>query len=363
MKFLIAAGGTGGHVFPGVALADEIRKRDQSHRIIFIGTKLGMETTLIPKQGYPLRIIWGAKLKQGGLLRKILSGLILPVSFLQALGLMVKEWPQGVIGIGGYASGPVVLAAVVLRRFTAILEPNSVPGLSNRWLGRWVKRIYVGFPQAMRFFPRNKTLLSGNPVRAKVLRDFELSGEKKLSTFKVLILGGSQGAHQLNQVFTEALSMMTHLRSQMTIIHQTGVQDYQQVCAFYEKYQWQAKVFPFIEELGEHYAAADFVITRAGASTIAELVACRKPALLIPYPYAADDHQKSNAETLVQQGAAFALADRDVTIENLSDILLQVIHDRHILQEMSEQLKSSPGHGASQVIIDDFLWHLQGRAA
>jgi UDP-N-acetylglucosamine--N-acetylmuramyl-(pentapeptide) pyrophosphoryl-undecaprenol N-acetylglucosamine transferase len=363
MKFAIAAGGTGGHIFPGLSLAEEIKTRDENHEIIFIGTKLGMEAVLIPQYGYPLRVLWGKRLKQGSIFSRVLTLITLPLSFLQSLWILLVERPQCIIGIGGYASGPFLLMATLLRRVTAIIEPNSIPGMTNRILSRFVNKIFIAFTKAGESFPAHKTLQLGNPVRSEIIKVGASDVLDNPGHFHILILGGSQGARQINQAVIESLPLLERNKAKITIQHQTGANDCEWVNRYYEEHRWEAQATPFIKDLGLAYAKADLVISRAGASTISELIACGKPSILIPYPHAADDHQRYNAEFIVEQGAALMLAGLDVTPGNLAENILDFINHPENLDIMREKIAEIPGREATQKIVDHCFELIKARAA
>ena len=350
---MIAAGGTGGHIFPGLALAEEIKERDREHHIIFIGTKSGMETSIIHQHGYVLKTVWGKKLKQGSWQDRFLAILLLPVSFAQSLYLLMRERPDCIIGIGGYAAGPFILMASCLRFLTTIIEPNSIPGMTNRILGRFVRRIYVAFSRTINFFPEKKTLHTGNPVRSSLIQEYQDNRNNKPEGFNLLILGGSQGAHQINKTMLEALPYLERERTRISIYHQTGVAECTWIQKRYQERGWEAYVTPFINHLGQAYAQSDLVISRAGASTISEIIACCKPTLFIPYPYAADDHQRYNAESLVHEGAGRMIVGEEVTGQNLAHIILDFLNHPEKLTQISQRLEELSGRNARQEIIND----------
>ncbi|MDO8461580.1 MAG: undecaprenyldiphospho-muramoylpentapeptide beta-N-acetylglucosaminyltransferase [Deltaproteobacteria bacterium] len=327
---MIAGGGTGGHIFPGLALADAFRARDPKSEILFVGTERGLERKLVPEKGYPLSLIPIRRLKGESLLGRLRTFLGIPASLWHCQKLIRRFQPDLVVGVGGYSSGPVVLAASMLRRRVILLEQNSVAGLTNRILGRFADRIFTHFKESASYFKRQVSCL-GNPVRQEILEQFKTT-TKTSQLFTVLILGGSQGATPINKAVTEALSPL--FRDKIRFLHQTGEKDYPWVKEAYRQGGFQAEVFPFIQEIGRYYKEADFVIARSGAMTVTELAACGRASLLIPYRFAADNHQQKNAEALVQAGAARILLNEEVTGKRIALILEEFLKNPELLQTM-----------------------------
>ncbi|HXF05397.1 MAG TPA: undecaprenyldiphospho-muramoylpentapeptide beta-N-acetylglucosaminyltransferase [Blastocatellia bacterium] len=361
IKVLIAAAGTGGHIFPGIAVAKEFRRRDPDAEIVFVGTSAGLETKIVPREGFELELIDIAGLARVGLramLRTVLRRL--PKSLFQSWRLLRRRRPDLVIGIGGYVSGPVVLAAVLCGIPTMIIEPNVSPGLTNRILGRLVCRAAVSFPQTLASFG-DKGRLTGNPVRPEFFACAEASRPLAATTRRhLLVFGGSQGAHAINQVMVEALPIvyrrLTNERPdlELTVTHQTGERDYASVRASYEHLGLGDRVqtVVFIDRMAQEFARADLIISRAGATTIAELTAAAKPAILIPLPTAADDHQRKNAEALQRAGAARCLLQAEATAERLAEEILTLIADPEKLRAMSEASRKLATPDAAARIVD-----------
>ncbi len=245
-----------------------------------------------------------------------------------------------VLGMGGYTSGPVVLAAWALGQRTAIHEQNVIPGLSNKILGKVVDRVFISFPETARFFPHQKTFCTGNPVRKRFKTPLSLGAAEKKGQFTIFIFGGSQGAHRLNKSMAEALPLLADLKEKIHIIHQTGSKDYQQMKEVYAQQGWAAEIYSFLEDIERAYARADLVICRAGASTLFELMAMGKPAILVPFPFAANDHQTLNARALVKAGAAFLVVDREINGAFLSTLLKRLLNDPAQLIEMGKRAAS-----------------------
>lgn len=325
MKVIIAGGGTGGHLYPGIAIAREVL-REQGNKVLFVGTVQGIEARVLPKEGLPLCFITVGKLKGMKLFSVIKTMATLPLSLLQSVRLLVAEKPDVVLGVGGYASGPIGLAALLLRIPLLLLEPNSYAGLANRTLGKFASKALLCFPgtNAQKFFPAEKTALLGplvrkgieNGDRTKAFADFKLDPEK----FTVFIMGGSGGAHAINMAMKAAAPSLSLLRN-IQILHQTGEKDADEVRAGYREAGVLATVLPFVENMAGAYATADLVIGRAGATTVAELAVCGKRAVLVPFPFAADNHQEYNARTLEARGSAEVLLQQDLNAEALAALI------------------------------------------
>ena len=278
MKVLIAGGGTGGHLFPALAVAEAFRERDPETRIVFVGSRRGLEASLVVRQGYELKAVGAAAWKGKVVGGKLGSLLAIPKSLWQSWRLLRLVQPGLVLGVGGYASGPVVLTAWAMGFRTAIHEQNSFPGLSNRILGKFVNRVFISFKDSGAHFPRGKTALTGNPVRKELQRARGTSQDQGEKEFTLFIFGGSQGAHRLNQAVEDSLPHLGDLRGKMRIIHQTGDLDYDYVRAFYKREEVAAEVHRFIHDMKQAYRAADLILCRAGATTLFELMAMGKAA-------------------------------------------------------------------------------------
>ncbi len=307
---------------------------------------------MLAREGYPLRTIEVASLKDKSLGGKIRGLLALPGSLWQSGSLLRFFHPDLVLGVGGYASGPVVLTAWAMGYKTAIQEQNAFPGLSNRILGWFVDRIFISFPDSARHFHGKKTILTGNPVRKRMSPGPSLLPGKGKGRFHLLIFGGSQGAHRLNLAMVEALEHLRGRREKLRVIHQTGERDFAEVQAAYEKERFAAEVQPFIEDMERAYAAADLVVCRAGATSLFELMAMGKPAILVPYPYAANDHQTLNAQSLVRSGAALMVPDRELTGRRLGEMITRLIEKPERLHEMGTQALALAKPEAAGKIVD-----------
>ncbi|HSK63839.1 MAG TPA: undecaprenyldiphospho-muramoylpentapeptide beta-N-acetylglucosaminyltransferase [Pyrinomonadaceae bacterium] len=316
MKVLIAAGGTGGHIYPGIAVAQEIKRRNPAARVLFVGTARGLETRLVPQAGFELSLIDSAGLKNVSLVARMKGLVILPKSFVSARRLIREFRPDVVVGAGGYVSGPVVLMAAMLRTPTLVMESNALPGWTNRVLARFVNRAAVSFEQALPYF-RGKGVVTGNPVR----REFFAIPPKGREPGKLslLIFGGSQGARAINEAMVAALPLLQSLPVALRIKHQTGAADFEKVKAAYAAAGWEdnVDVRSYLDNMMNDFAAADLVICRAGATTTAELIAAGKASIMVPFPYAADDHQRKNAEALQSAGAARMIVQQELNAERL----------------------------------------------
>jgi len=340
MRLLVAGGGTGGHLFPGLALAEEVKTRHPRNDVLFVGTARGLESRVVPKSGFPLELIDIGPLKGQGALGFLRGLLRLPRALWQSAKILRKFDPDMVIGVGGYASGPMVLAAFLLRVPRAIQEQNALPGLTNKTLGRIAQAVFISFDEARAFFNPKKVHLLGNPIRRAFLDNYlhEKRPDERLSIF---VTGGSQGAHGLNLRVADAIEKLAPaLGHRLRVVHQTGVKDQEEVARRYAALvATGAELFAtaFIDEMAKAYAEADLLICRAGATTIAELTVCKKPAILVPFPFAADDHQTVNAKSLVAAGAALCIQEKELTGESLAAEIRALEGDRERLKKMARQ--------------------------
>jgi len=345
---VIAGGGTGGHLFPGLALADALVARGA--KATFVGTAAGIEARAVPAAGYPLRLLPGRQLRGGGAVRAVAGLASAAGGTLRALVLLGELRPDLVVGVGGYASVAVVIAAALRRIPTVLLEQNVVPGAANRVLARLARRICVGFAESLAFLPRDRTVHTGNPVRAGLIQP-----RRPRTRTGVLVFGGSGGAHRLNQAMLDALGPLGPTLAGADLIHQTGAVDLETVRAAYAARGIAARVEPFVADMGAAYAAADLVVARAGAMTCAELTAVGLPAILVPYPYATDDHQRRNAEVLVQAGAAEMILDAELDGERLARGLRGMLEDASRLASMAAHSRALGRPDAAERVADECL--------
>ncbi|WP_426745381.1 undecaprenyldiphospho-muramoylpentapeptide beta-N-acetylglucosaminyltransferase [Myxococcus faecalis] len=320
MKVLIAGGGTGGHLFPGIALAEEVVTRHHANEVVFVGTERGLEARVVPREGYPLELVKVQGLKGKGFFSLLKALIALPLAFIESFRILARQKPDVVVGVGGYASGPVVLAAWLMGIPTAIQEQNALPGLTNKVLGKVVRVVFIAFEEARQFFPEKKVQLIGNPIRRKLMDNY-LRSHVAHEHFSVLVFGGSLGARGLNQRMLEALDSLGDLKGELRFVHQTGKNDLEMVRKGYQDKGFDAEVVEFIDDMSSAYAKADLVICRAGATTLAELTVCKKASILVPFPHATDDHQTVNARALVDAGAALMFQESELTGAKLAETL------------------------------------------
>jgi UDP-N-acetylglucosamine--N-acetylmuramyl-(pentapeptide) pyrophosphoryl-undecaprenol N-acetylglucosamine transferase len=350
MRVLIAAGGTGGHIYPGIAVAKEIMRRAPGSEVRFVGTAKGLENKLVPQAGFELSLIDSAGLKNVGLIARARGFLVLPKSFFAARRLIKAFRPDAVIGAGGYVSGPVLLTAALLRLPTLVMESNALPGVTNRTLARFVDKAAVSFDAALPYF-RGKAVVTGNPVRREF---FEIeTRQRQLGQFSILVFGGSQGARAINEAMISALPELADLKDVLRITHQTGEADFAKVNAGYAEAGWadRASVRKYIENIVEAFADADLVICRAGATTTAELIAAGKASVMIPFPLAADDHQRKNAEALAAAGAGRMILQQDLSGEHLAGEITTLASEPETITTMEQAArKLARGDAATAVV-------------
>lgn len=350
MRLLLAGGGTGGHLFPAVALAEQLRQEDQQSEVLFVGTDKGLEARLLPELGWPLKTVamsgWAglgvtARVKA---LRNMLAG------FGQSKQVLKEFAPDVIVGVGGYASVPVLLAAKWLKMPYLIHEQNARPGLANRLLGRWAQRICLSFDEVDEAFTGRPTTVTGNPVRAAMEDCPDIDLEKP----RLLVFGGSLGARAINEAMVQALPILRERLGDLEILHQTGKLDIEAVKAGYSAAGWEkARVQTFITDMATAYQQASLVVCRAGATTLAELTACGRPAILVPFPHAAGDHQTANARALAEQGAAVLLKQDDLTAESLAEQIIELLGDEMKLRSMAAATRQMAHPGAAARLLDE----------
>jgi UDP-N-acetylglucosamine--N-acetylmuramyl-(pentapeptide) pyrophosphoryl-undecaprenol N-acetylglucosamine transferase len=351
MRLLIAGGGTGGHLFPGVAIAEELRSRDPDAGVRFVGTRRGIEARVLPETGWDVTFIEVSGLKTVGALGAVRGLFRLPRALWQARRALREFRPDVVVGVGGYASGPVVLMARVRRIPTAICEQNSIPGLTNKMLGRVARAVFLSFDMSRRFFKPKKIVMSGNPVRLPMLQKLLAPGSSKHGPFQVLVCGGSLGAVAVNEIASKALIDLARERP-LAIVHQTGEKGFEETAARYRDAGIDADVRPFIKEMAAEYQQADVIVSRAGATTVAELAIAGKPVILVPYPFAADNHQELNAQEMRDAGAALMFRQADLTPSILADELRKLLDDDVRRAKMGSAMKALARPGAAATIVD-----------
>jgi UDP-N-acetylglucosamine--N-acetylmuramyl-(pentapeptide) pyrophosphoryl-undecaprenol N-acetylglucosamine transferase len=350
MNVMIAGGGTGGHLFPGIAVAQELRRRDPKSNILFVGTKRGIEVNAVPKAGFELQLLPVLALRRVGFVGLCRGLISLPVSLLKAVSLVHKFKPDIAVSVGGYAAGPAVLTARLMGVRCVVMEQNAVMGFTNRLLSRIAHKVFSTHPLSE--VSDTKTEIVGNPVRAGLIS----VGQKEYHPQKpvrLLVFGGSQGARAINQVMMSLVEKLSESGQQIRITHQTGKSQYEEIKKSYEPFKTlELDVRPFIDDMVTAYENADLVLCRSGATTLAELTVCGRPAILIPFPYAVDDHQTKNAKALAQKGAAIHLAQANLKPEKLMDLIKELSENSERLKKMA---KASLGAGypdAVKKIVD-----------
>jgi UDP-N-acetylglucosamine--N-acetylmuramyl-(pentapeptide) pyrophosphoryl-undecaprenol N-acetylglucosamine transferase len=364
VKVIITGGGTGGHVFPALAVAEALRRLDPEGQILFVGGARGLEATAVPQAGFTLRIV-PARSLMGRRLFALPAALWVTARGLIASVRIVREFrPDVVFATGGYVSGPVALAAALLGRPVVLHEQNTVPGMTNRLLSRIAREVHLSDPGARRFFPKRRYLkLSGNPIRAGVLqgdpqralRDWQLERGRRT----VLVVGGSQGARSINRAAVGAIRRLA-ARPDLQFVLQTGPRDAAAVGRKLQAVALPVRVVPFIERMGDAYRAADLVVARAGAMTLAELAVCGRAAILVPYPFAARNHQELNARARAAAGAAEMILDRDLNGRMLASAIVKMIDTPRKLREMSHNALRGSRPDAAQKIAAALLRHAAG---
>jgi UDP-N-acetylglucosamine--N-acetylmuramyl-(pentapeptide) pyrophosphoryl-undecaprenol N-acetylglucosamine transferase len=328
MRAILAGGGTGGHVIPALAIAHEL-KEQYGAEVLFVGTARGIENRLVPAAGFPLRLVEVGALNKVSLKTRLKTLFALPMAVFQARRILKDFGAQVVIGVGGYASGPTMLAAVLGRIPTVAFEPNVVPGFANRIVARWVSAAAVHFEETRKFFRRAQ--VTGVPVR----QGFFQPPPKPLEGNNLLVFGGSQGARAINQALIQAMPELLKRIPRIHVVHQTGERDFLDAQAVYSTLGAAVEVYRFIDDMPAFFSRADLVLCRSGASTVAEITAAGKPAVFVPFPHAADDHQKRNAEALEHAGAAVILEETKLTAASLVETVSGLFSDAAHLQQMA----------------------------
>lgn len=341
MKVVIAGGGTGGHLYPGIALAEELTGRTAGCEIIFMGTEHGIEGRVIPKEGYNIKFIPASGFVGVSFYRKLHS----LISFIKALwvsySFMKEKSPDLAVGSGGYASFAPIVSARMLSIPVMILEQNSIPGRSNRLLAHLARAVCITYQESMAYFPREKVHLTGNPVREQIFTSPGAGSRECFSLrediFTLFAFGGSGGARSINQAMVEALQYLLDLKEEIQFLHQTGEKDFEYVRDAYRSYGYLGTVTPFIYQMPEAYNAADIIISRAGATTLSEICVTGKPSILIPFPHAAANHQEANAGRLERLGAALVITDKKLSGSRLADDILKMYNDKDLREVMSRK--------------------------
>jgi UDP-N-acetylglucosamine--N-acetylmuramyl-(pentapeptide) pyrophosphoryl-undecaprenol N-acetylglucosamine transferase len=353
--YLIAAGGTGGHIYPAIAVADELRRRDPAARVVFVGTRRGLEGRVVPKAGYEIELLPILPLNAVGLARTLRGLVALPWALVRAAAVVARRRPSAVLGVGGYAGGPVVLVATLLGVPAVILEPNARPGFTNRVLRPLVRKAACAYEEARRAFG-DKGVVTGNPVRGGFAR---LPRKDHRPPLTLLAFGGSQGSRILNRTLLAAAPYLPGPET-LRIVHQTGEVMRDEVAAAYAAASREAEVLPFLDDMERRFAEADLVLSRSGATTCAELTAAGKASILVPFALAADDHQRVNARALEAAGAARMIEEKDLGGEPLAGAVTELLSDPARIAAMEDAARSL-GRPDAAARVADLLEH-EGRA-
>jgi len=339
--FLMVGGGTGGHVIPALAVARELRRR--GHHVFFLGTERGIEAKLVPAAGFELRAIRIGGLNRVGWRQKIATLARLPFTTL-GCRKMVGE-ACALFSMGGYAAGPPVVAALSRRVPVVVMEPNAFPGFTNRAIGRFVARVLISFPETARYFPRGRTELTGLPVREEF---FAIAPQPRQGALNLLITGGSQGSRTLNRAARESWPLFRESGWPVRILHQTGLKGFDELREAFRESGVPGEIVPFIADMPAAFAAADLVVCRSGAGAVSELAAAGKPSILVPFPFAANDHQTRNAEAMQREGAARMIADAEMSGRKLFDAVAELAAGAGVLERMGAAARRLARPGAAE---------------
>jgi len=351
LRLIIAGGGTGGHIFPGIAVGKELLKRYPASEILFVTSDRKIESDILKNAGIKRTSIMVEGIKGRGLMNKLKAMAKASYGFCQSLLILKKFSPDLVLGVGGYSAGPVCLAARTMGIKTAIHEQNSYPGLTNRLLSRLADRVFISFQESESHFPKGKVSFTGNPIREEFTLEKE-DPEEGAKRFTILVTGGSQGAFSINSAIIQALKIMKDRGKEPWVIHHAGQADFERVLQGYREKGLDGDIKPFIQDMPAAYRQADIFIGRAGAGTIFELAALGKPSILIPYPYAADNHQTYNAGMLADAGGAKIIIQDELSPDKLAGLLIGFMEDRSSLKEMGRQARKAARPDAAKAIAD-----------
>lgn len=348
---MIAGGGTGGHIYPAIAVAREYIARSSSRRVVLVGSEQGLEKTIVPKAGFLLEVLSVGGLKGKGAVDLARNLARLPLALIQAWRVVGKHSPSAALGVGGYSSGPVLLAAWMRRVPTIIHEQNAFPGLTNRVLALFVDAVAVAFADALPRLHRSDGIVTGNPIREEFFRlpPPPTSAVRK----RLLIFGGSQGSHLLNETLSASLLFLAHLRERLDIVHQTGPKELEKIRAAYRSSAFaDARVVPYLDPMVDEMAAADLVVSRAGAMTVGELAAAGRGAILVPFAAATNNHQEMNARVVESGGGAVVITERELTPERLAAAITEIIADPDRSVRMGAAARAHAAPEATKKIVD-----------
>jgi UDP-N-acetylglucosamine--N-acetylmuramyl-(pentapeptide) pyrophosphoryl-undecaprenol N-acetylglucosamine transferase len=358
MRLIIAGGGTGGHLFPGISVAEEFIGRDPSNEVLFVGTEKGIESRVIPQMGMKLECIQASGVRGKNGVAQLKGLLLFVIGYSESRKILKRFNPDLVLGVGGYASAPLCLAARGMQISCFIHEQNAIPGLTNRLLARVAGKVFISLEESRKFFPGDKLLLTGNPLR-KAIREqaeaVEISEQVVKTRFNLLVFGGSQGARSINQAVISALPALAGSKERISIVHQTGKNDQAEVSEAYRKSGFDATVLPFIDDMAQAYKNADLVVCRAGATTIAEATACGKACIFIPFLHAVDDHQRKNAEALLKEEACLMIVEQELTGDRLAGEIQKLIAHPDRLAAIGSNARGLARLDAAKIIVDEMI--------
>jgi UDP-N-acetylglucosamine--N-acetylmuramyl-(pentapeptide) pyrophosphoryl-undecaprenol N-acetylglucosamine transferase len=359
MKLIVAGGGTGGHLFPGISVAEEFVSRDAANEVLFVGTERGIEARIVPQLGMKLEAISASGVRGKNGFAQIKGLFLFMFGYSQSRQILKKFRPDVVLGVGGYASAPLCLAARGMQIPYFIHEQNAIPGLTNRLLARFSNKVFISLEESQRFFPAERTLLTGNPLRQSILElvttEDSSPSVARGNEFRILVFGGSQGARSINQAMMAALPSMSAMKQRISIVHQTGKNDLTEVADAYGKSGIKSTVLPFIDDMAAAYRQADLIICRAGATTVAEVTAAAKACIFIPFPHAVDDHQRKNAEALLEHDACLMLLEQELSGERIAAEIEKIMAAPDRLETISRNARSMARLDAAKIIVDEMI--------
>jgi UDP-N-acetylglucosamine--N-acetylmuramyl-(pentapeptide) pyrophosphoryl-undecaprenol N-acetylglucosamine transferase len=348
MKAIIAGGGTGGHLFPGIAVAREIQRRSAQSEVLFVGAEQGIEARIVPKEGFRLQTLRLGGIKGVGGLRQVRNLMRMMEGVFKARDILKQFRPDVVIGVGGYASFPMLSAAIMGGYPRVIMEQNAIPGLANRVLGKWVDFAAVSDPRTQSYFG-SSAVVTGNPVRPEFK---SIPPKQHTMPYTILIFGGSQGAQSINRAVMEALDSLSDWKGRLRFVHQTGERQLDEVKRAYADKGFEADVRVFFNDFYQQYAAADLIVARSGATTVAEIKAAGRAAVLVPFPFATDDHQTKNARAMVDEHAAILISNADLNGPRLAITLGELLNDPRRLEEIEQNARRIAIADAEQRIVN-----------
>ena len=351
MKVIIAGGGTGGHVFPAISIAEEILRRNGGNEVLFVGTGQGIEKKILPEMGYRAEFINSRGIVGKSFFQKVGAMISILGAMLSSLRILRDFRPDAVIGVGGYASGPTLLCASMISIPTAICEQNSVPGLANRILSRFVGKIFITFEESREHLPAEKIVLTGNPIRRDLARGAAEKKTRRNATRNVFVLGGSQGARKLNEIVPRSLAKLA-ARVEVDVTHQTGEAHIENVRETYRQLGIPAEVFGFTDDISRIYGKTDLVVCRAGSGTLSEVTAFGIPSILIPLASSTHDHQLKNARILESSAAAAVIEEKELSVESLCAVIEKTL-EQSTLGRMAENSKKLARPDAAREIVNE----------